>query len=305
MDQGVLEMRICFYIKKEQGFYATYSTIRFDAHGKPVNFPVVVDYFEDIEVYPKFDYIVHCKSGILFKNIENFINSLPPVNQTKNIYQEDYPEQIYTLANKFLSQEFNAYNTHVTHALWVLNNHPEQIKFWPHYKFVAPASGTMWMLQIINPVVDEIKLYDISTTQVDFANALLNNWDGDNYGRFTVDFIKKHNVKNVHICQSFGSYQEYLDTINNDVKLEKIINERFFMVMPNNFAKQWQQNKLKKITILHDNILNHINQSDEFVWCRGNCINYKYTLLNTTDDLLEKFSAYDRILNTLGNKLAQ
>ena len=88
------------------------------------------------------------------------------------------------------------------------------------------------------------------------------------------------------------------------MKLENIINEKFFNVMPIDFAKQWQQSKLKKITILHDNILNHINQNDDFVWCRGNCINYKWTLLNTEDDLLEKFFTYTRILNTWSNKFA-
>lgn len=298
-------MRICFFIKKEKGFYATYASIRFNALDKAIKSQMIIDYYEDIQFHPPFDYIIHCKSGVLFKDVSEFISSLPKVSRTTEIHQIDFPNHIYTLKDDVLPQEYTFYNYRTENALWVLNNHPEQLKFWHHHKFVAPASGTMWMLQMINPIVDDLQLIDISTAQIDFANQLLKNWDGDNYGKFTVNFIKTLTLKNVHICQSFNSYQEYLDTINNDVKLENIINEKFFEVMPADFAKQWQQNKSKKIEIINDNILKYINPDDKFVWGRVSCLNYKYTILNTNDDLLDKFSAFTRINNTWTVKFTQ
>lgn len=176
---------------------------------------------------------------------------------------------------------FAEYNNLAQNSLWILNNEPNFM--WKHKEFVGPASGTMWLLQCCNPVVESINLIDISKAQVNFAKKLL-DWNGKDYGQLAYDYIINSMNKHFHFDKTLSD-KERLEYMLDKNSFVEYVNQIFYAILPKDFESLWK-NKKTKIKITHGNLLEHY-KIDQTVWL-SNILNYKYTLVNSNERCLKQ-----------------
>lgn len=169
-----------------------------------------------------------------------------------------------------------------TNQLWILNNEYFSLDF-KHKKVICPGSGFYWMQAA--QLVDEVEIVDISQIQIKFVQELLDNWNGNDYGGFVIDFMQTNGVLHYNLNKDLTK----LDRIKFAKKdlLRKYINEHAIKI-------NWQLVKTKKINLYNQNIVSFVlnkKPTTADIWM-SNILDYKYTLLNTSYEDIEQIRGY-------------
>lgn len=160
--------------------------------------------------------------------------------------------------------DFSEYFNLAESQLWVLNNEPvNQINA---RRILMPGSGLYWIKQAAYTDSD-IHIMDISTSQVNFCNYLLENWNGENYAEHTRRFILKNKIKHYNPKQF-----------------------EFEVDLPIDFAHHWQ-NRTSNVRVEQGDMIpyvikNHANY--DYIW-RSNVNDYKWTMLKHPAETCNKF----------------
>jgi hypothetical protein len=254
------------------------------------------DDYTPLWVKPCKDYVNYIADGFGQGLISRQLNrGLPIVNwnnrarQFKWYMYSQQPE----LIERF-NQEQAEYNTLAETQLWVLNNEP--IHLIKGTSVVTPGSGLFWILNATQPQVTEIKIVDISRTQLEFNLDLWNTWDGENYGEFAWHFIKKHELVHFEIDQANLEPLERLKLKNSRHFIE-YINNKFDQLAAQagvaDFKNQWQQAKLSTtVTFTEANLVSWVlaNAVEDIdaIWC-SNILDYKWTMVHTSQEQFDEF----------------
>jgi len=216
----------------------------------------------------------------LGKIVVNFSNVLR--SQKQFLYNDE-------LKNKWL--EFNKdYLSIASDQLWILNNEPIHLDF-KNRNLITPGSGFFWMLAAQSPIIDKLDIVDISTTQINFVETLLKEWNGIDYGEFVIDFMEKNSVTHYNLDKDITKLERI--KFKNRKLLKDYINNK----CPN---IDWHLVKTKKITLHNENIVSFIlhQQDNSDVWM-SNILDYKFTFLTTTHNEIEQFDMYLKKFNCL------
>jgi hypothetical protein len=172
--------------------------------------------------------------------------------------------------------------------LWIFNN--ELIPVTPAEHIVTPGSGLRWILHKCHPEVKTIDIVDISRTQLDFCKQLQYNWNGQNYGQFVWDYIQRNNLKHYELDQPnltqvdrlrFKKQQFFVDYVN------KVFYHTLAEAGIEDFKTAWSGSQCQ-INIVPGNLLNYPIPPSAQVWM-SNILDYKYTLVTTDYDTLDKY----------------
>jgi hypothetical protein len=164
---------------------------------------------------------------------------------------------------------------------------------------LCPGSGLFWILNLVSAKCKSVQIVDISHTQVKFCQTLWQDWAGDNYGQFVVDFITKHGIHHYELDQPD------LDPLNrlklkNPKKLVEHINEKFQQHInvlgytDIEFARIWGESKKNKtLKIQQGNLVDWVIEKqgldgNDGVWL-SNIMNYKWTMLHTSQEKYDRF----------------
>lgn len=188
--------------------------------------------------------------------------------------------------NEQSKQEWMLYNKEyleiATNQLWIFNN--EEINFsFGSKKIICPGSGFFWM-QAAQTEVQELDIVDISQVQLKFVRTLLDNWDGNDYGKFVIDFMKQNSVVHYNLDCDISKIQRL--KFNNKELLRNYINEKAKPV-------DWENIKSKKINLINENIVNFVldKKPKADIWI-SNILDYKYTFLTTEYEKIQEFKKY-------------
>jgi hypothetical protein len=170
-----------------------------------------------------------------------------------------------------------------SNQLWILNNEPIDVNF-KHDKVICPGSGFYWMLAA-EQAIEQIDIVDISKIQIKFVRDLLEHWNGKDYGGFVVDFMQSNSVVHYNLDKDITKLDR-LKFANKDL-LRRYINEHAITV-------NWELIKTKKINLHNENIVPYVlaNQPTNTDFWISNILNYKYTLLTTVYEDIQKFQDY-------------
>jgi hypothetical protein len=180
--------------------------------------------------------------------------------------------------------EYNKeYMKMASNQLWILNNEPIDVNF-KHDKVICPGSGFYWMLAA-EQAIEQIDIVDISKIQIKFVRDLLEHWNGKDYGGFVVDFMQSNSVVHYNLDKDITKLDR-LKFANKDL-LRRYINEHAITV-------NWELIKTKKINLHNENIVPYVlaNQPTNTDFWISNILNYKYTLLTTVYEDIQKFQDY-------------
>lgn len=166
---------------------------------------------------------------------------------------------------------------------WVLNNEP--IVPVNQTKLLMPGSGLAWVLNMIQPVVSQIQIVDISSTQIEFCHKLWHEWNGSDYGSFCWHFIKHKQLVNYELDRANLSPIQRLK-LNSKSAFVDYVNRYFDSVMPADFPEQWNSARnSKQLFLTQDNIVTWTLQNDieqyDAIWL-SNILDYKWTMLHST-----------------------
>lgn len=199
--------------------------------------------------------------------------------------------------NDEVEDQFTEYTTLAEQQLWVLNN--ESISPLGVDKIVTPGSGLFWMLNVVDDRTSQIRIIDISKSQVDFCQNLWANWNGIDYGLFAWDYIKQHNLTRFELDRTDISDLERLK-LRGRQKFIEYVNERFRAELVHIgldqelFSKKWQEAKQhKQVSCQIGNLIDWVLENPDLDGCdrvwTSNITTYKWTMLNSTHEELEKF----------------
>jgi hypothetical protein len=207
-----------------------------------------------------------------------------------NWHQKLRDNKIYLYRNEIRDnwiQSQKSYTNLAEEHVWILNNQP--VKPMVGNKLISPASGTYWMT---GTGADCIDLVDISHRQIQLAQELIKNWDGNDYGSFVYDFIIKNKLRHLQFDINFDSQQK-IQLISSKDKFCKYVNEKFqqqlalLSIEADQFVYIWQQVKIKKISFYKKNMIDYLLEtnldSDCALWL-SNIFEYKYTWIKSTHD---------------------
>ena len=215
-----------------------------------------------------------------------FVNWNNTARQNKQyLYDQDQ-------VNKWM--EFNEdYDNVATTQLWIFNNEHWEITHTD--TITSPASGFFWIFNIIHNT-NHINLIDISKIQIEFAECLWNNWNGNDYGEFVFNFIQKNQVVHYNIGDTtqrdrletlkLKKRKYFVDTVNS------IFDKLLFKYNIKDFQNLWNDaKKNKSVLFVNNNIIDWVlkNQPSGFVW-KSNVDSYKYTLLHNTYEDIDRFT---------------
>jgi len=194
-----------------------------------------------------------------------------------------------------INKKFKDYLELAENQLWVFNN--EELTLTTNAKLITPGSGIFWMLNIIQPDVQEIEIVDISQVQINFCNELWSNWDGTEYGEFVWNFIKRYNLKHFEIDQANLSKIDRIK-LRNPVNFKLYVNQKFDQLLTkhqiSNFKTRWleaQQCKTLKITC--GNLVHWLLDHPDMIsntWT-SNILDYKWTKLKTSHSDCKKIQS--------------
>jgi hypothetical protein len=216
---------------------------------------------------------------------------LPIVNWNQNLRKVKHYLYADNPAQKLLWQQSQQeYLDLAENQFWILNN--ERITLYAGHHQISPAAGLHWILNLCQPHVTEMDVIDISRTQIDFARHLWESWDGSDYGSVVADYIKRNQLQHFELDFSDISKMERLRFRNPRYLLE-YVNSKFADLVPDNFAKQWRYARENKSVRFHranivDWVLKNGTSGIDSAWL-SNVLDYKWTLLKSTADEIEKF----------------
>jgi hypothetical protein len=195
-----------------------------------------------------------------------------------------------------INEKFKDYLSLAENQLWVFNN--EDFVLTKNEKLVTPGSGVFWILNMLQPNVQEIQIVDISRVQINFCNELWNNWDGCDYGTFAYNFIKRNNLKHFEIDQMNLSKLDRVKFMK-PINFISYVNQKFDQLLAKhkitNFTECWKHAKHSKILNTScDNLVHWLLAHPDMgfdVW-KSNILDYKWTKLKTSKEDCDKFKAY-------------
>ena len=165
--------------------------------------------------------------------------------------------------------------------LWIFNNEPLNLAF-TKSKIVCPASGFFWLKAAQHDSVEHIQVVDISAMQIKFAQSILQDWNGIDYGGFVIDFMKDNNL--IHFCLDRELTKlERLQLSKKDT-LRQYINQQVSAV-------DLDTARTKNITFRNQCILEFVsnnNIADSQIWI-SNILDYKLTYLCYNYNSIEQF----------------
>jgi len=183
--------------------------------------------------------------------------------------------------------------------LWITNNQKLSFKDTAH--LISPASGLFWLISAATKSIDKITLVDVSKTQIELAQELINKWDGVDYGLFVFNFIKNKKLKHLQFDKSLLSLEK-IQIKKKDYFCQKVNN--IFQQQLNdinltaqNFQRAWNKIKKTSIDIINDSIINQINNesikldNNSTIWI-SNILDYKYTWLTSTMEEIDLFNSF-------------
>lgn len=201
----------------------------------------------------------------------------------KYLYDDEY-------AHKWISEQQYQFDIAENH-LWVLNNEPTYLA---NGTVISPASGLFWIKNLFNTDVERIYLLDISQTQIDFVTKLLNEWDGNNYGKFCLDYMFKNKVRHFNLDDpkltseekiSLIKEQRFIDYVNSRITVDT----SDWTAVKHKVVQIENVDMVKRLPTLVSEIDGPIS-----VWA-SNILNYRYTLIKNSP------SEYDLFLDTVSN----
>lgn len=234
--------------------------------------------------------VTHFGQGLIARNLNNKKIVCNWSNAARDLKFFCYPATDFA---SVVRQKFLDYYTLSENQLWVFNN--EELNLISRSKLITPGSGLFWMLNMVQDITEEIQIVDISQTQLNFCNELWTQWNGQDYGSFVWNFIKKYQLKHYELDQANLSDIERLKLKNSD-NFKLYVNQKFDELLSKhhvvNFSQQWTTVKQHKILKLTRANLVHwmLDNPDQYnnLWS-SNILNYKWTKLNTTWNDYEKF----------------
>lgn len=208
-----------------------------------------------------------------------------------NWHQKLRDNKIYLYRDEIKDTWFSAQEPYINLAenhLWILNNQeifPADTKH-----LVSPASGLFWLLNTDSEIID---LVDISRPQLNLVKALIDRWDGKDYGAFLHDFVMKNKIRHLQFDVHTMSDKDKIKLISDRQKFCSYLNDRFTKLLDNfgipmtEFQKRWECIRDKKISLHNENMVTWLTNADlskdTTVWL-SNTLEYKYTWLKSTHD---------------------
>jgi hypothetical protein len=182
--------------------------------------------------------------------------------------------------------------------LWITNNQDLLFKDTKH--LISPASGLFWIMSAIAKSIDKITLVDISKTQIELAQLLVNTWNGVNYSEFVFNFIKQKKLKHLQFEKPLSPLEQ-LQVQKREYFCQRVDELFQQQLTAHNLTKEefqarWANIKKIPIDIINDNIVNQINSkhitltADCTIWI-SNILDYKYTWLKSTVEEIELFNS--------------
>lgn len=249
------------------------------------------DDYTPLWVKPGKELISHPVTGFGQTLIAKQLNTgLPVVNWNKvarseKIYRYDRSQSVRDC--------FPDYLTLAESQLWILNNEP--ISDLKARKLICPGSGLFWMLNMISNGVEEIKILDISETQVKFCRDLWNKWDGRDYGEFVCQFIKDNGVDHYQLDKTDFDPIEQIK-FKSPARLKTYVNNRFNEVMGSDeeFSKLWNlARESRKFNADVGNLIDWVIQNNglgeyDTIWA-SNILDYKWSMIHSDPTKCQRF----------------
>ena len=151
-------------------------------------------------------------------------------------------------ANEPYDVDFEEYYNLIENTLWVFNNEVMKLK----KNVYMTGAGVNWMFQ-----EGEINIYDISKAQVKFVNSLIEEWDGNNYGKFVYNFIVKNKIMHFHLNLN-EEQKSNRDLIRKKDDFIKAINDNFEF-LKKKYKPDWKWNP-KNIKVKNGNLIEQMSK---------------------------------------------
>jgi len=205
---------------------------------------------------------------------------------TERKYFNNFPRKLRQykvhLKNKDVVNPFKEYINMIENSLWIFNNEKIDIKK-NKKKVLCTGGGIGWMLQ----TADDITICDISVVQINFINHCIDNWNGENFGKFVFDFILQEKIKHFHLNLDEIQNSDK-DLIKNKEEFISKINKNFDYLIKKYrniaFEEIWKTIKNKKIVIKNKNILDYVKEFKLEEINLSNILNFKYNFITNNID---------------------
>jgi hypothetical protein len=228
-------------------------------------------------------------------------NQLKNKRIVSNWHRKLRDNKIYLYRSEIYDRWFTLQQDYITMAeqqLWITNNQDLLFKDTKH--LISPASGLFWIMSAIAKSIDKITLVDISKTQIELAQLLVNTWNGVNYSEFVFNFIKQKKLKHLQFEKPLSPLEQ-LQVQKREYFCQRVDELFQQQLTAHNLTKEefqarWANIKKIPIDIINDNIVNQINSkhitltADCTIWI-SNILDYKYTWLKSTVEEIELFNS--------------
>lgn len=177
--------------------------------------------------------------------------------------------------------------------LWVLNNEPVRLLSGKHQ--LMPGAGVYWLLNIIQPHTQSLKILDISKTQVQYCRALWERWDGSDLGGFASEFVKHNQLTHIEFDNTEMSAEERM-RLRSPRHMREYVNTAFDKVCRDfgiwEFETLWQRRHSVEFEAQQGDLVEYVNRKTlgdvDSVWV-SNILDYKWTLLKNEHSVVSEF----------------
>jgi hypothetical protein len=155
-------------------------------------------------------------------------------------------------------------------------------------------------MSAITKSINKITLVDISKTQIELAQELINKWNGVDYGTFVFNFIKSKKLTHLQFDKPLSSLEkiqvqkkEYFCKKVNNIFQQQLDD---INLTAQDFQRAWSKIKSISIDIINGSIINQINDgsikldNNSNIWI-SNILDYKYTWLTSTTEEIDTFNS--------------
>lgn len=285
----------------DDGEFESYNIIRSDKN--------IHDTYTPLWICPGDDKIKGYQTKFGQKLIASHLNKKLMVS---NWHQKLRDNKIYLYRTEIYKDWVASQQSYIDLAekqLWVTNN--QNVAYYDAEHLVSPASGLFWILSVATKNISQITLCDISSTQIELAKLLINQWNGINYGEFVFNYIKTNKLKHLQFDKALTPLEE-LQMQKKEYfyqRVDSIFKQQLndIGITEDEFSVGWQKIKNIPITIVNDNIVNQINSkeivlTDKSIMWLSNILDYKYTWLKST---AEEIDLFNNILKSSGALILQ
>jgi hypothetical protein len=145
-------------------------------------------------------------------------------------------------------------------------------------------------MNAVQPMVQNIRVVDISRVQIQFASHTWQNWHGRDWGDWTWQFINDNAVRHFQLDRTDFSALEMLHFKKQRTFVD-YVNQKFYSVLQahgytlKSFEQAWQIARTKQAEFINQNIVHWtLHNKDDLIGCKlwpSNVVDYKWTMLNT------------------------